>query len=59
MAKISITLKRSPIARPSRQGAVAKALGLKKLGDTVVHEDTPPIRGMINRISHLLEVKPL
>lgn len=59
MAKISITLKNSTIGRPSGQGVIAKTLGLKKLGDTVVHEDTPAIRGMVNRISHLLEVKPL
>ncbi len=55
MAKISITWKRSAIGRPPRQGRTIKALGLRKLHQTVVHEDTPKLRGMINAVLHLVE----
>lgn len=55
MAKISITWKRSTIGRPYRQGRTIRALGLRKLNQTVVHEDTPQLRGMINAVSHLVE----
>ena len=55
MAKLCITWKKSAIGRPSRQGKTIKALGLRKLNDTVYHEDTPQIRGMINSVEHLLD----
>lgn len=55
MAKISITWKRSAIGRPPKQGGTIRALGLRKLHQTVVHEDTPQLRGMINAVSHLVE----
>ncbi len=54
--QLSITLERSTIKRLANQKATAKALGLRKLHQTVVHGDTPVIRGMINRISHLVSV---
>lgn len=54
--KLAITLKRSPIGRPQNQRRTAIALGLRKLSQTVVKEDTPTIRGMVGRISHLVEV---
>ncbi len=55
--QLEITLKRSVIGRKENQVQTVKALGLKKLNDTVVHEDTPAIRGMINTVSHLVAVK--
>ena len=55
MAKLRITWKRSTIGRPPHQERVIKALGFHRLYETVYHEDTPQIRGMINKISHLLE----
>ncbi|MBQ9881701.1 MAG: 50S ribosomal protein L30 [Synergistes sp.] len=55
MAKLRITWKRSTIGRPPAQERVIKALGFHRLNETVYHEDTPQIRGMINKISHLLE----
>ena len=58
-AKLQVTLKRSPIGRPASQGVIARTLGLRKLNDRVIHEDTPAIRGMIRKISHLLEVQEL
>jgi large subunit ribosomal protein L30 len=57
--QLSITLERSTIKRLANQKATAKALGLRKLHQTVVHADTAVIRGMINRISHLVSVKEL
>ncbi|HFI0464299.1 TPA: 50S ribosomal protein L30 [Streptococcus suis] len=57
MANLSITLKRSLIGRPKNQIATAKALGLTKSYKTVVKPDNEAIRGMINTISHLVEVK--
>lgn len=60
MAKqIEITLKRSVIGRKENQVKTIKTLGLKKVNDTVVQSDTPAIRGMINKVSHLVAVKEL
>ena len=56
MKDIKVTLKRSHIGRPWRQRRVLEALGLKKINQTVVHKDTPSIRGMIHKTSHLVEV---
>ncbi len=55
MAKLRIVWKKSAIGRPERQGRIIKALGLHKLNSVVVHQDTPQIRGMINKVSHLVE----
>ncbi|MRG88034.1 50S ribosomal protein L30 [Salinibacillus xinjiangensis] len=55
--KLEITLNRSVIGRPEDQRATVKALGLKKIRQTVIHEDTPQIRGMVNKVSHLVAVK--
>ena len=56
--KISITLKRSTIGRQGKHKLVALGLGLKKLNQTVIREDSPETRGMVNKISYLVEVKP-
>lgn len=57
MAKLLITLKHSPIGRPKDQRLTVQALGLRKLHQTVEHEDTPQIRGMIKKVSHLVQVQ--
>ena len=57
MSEIKITWKRSYIGRDRRQRRVIHALGLKRLSHTVVHQDTPSIRGMVNAVSHMLEVQ--
>lgn len=57
MAKLKITLKKSTIGRPEDQRRTVRALGLRKLYQTVEHDDTPQIRGMINKVIHLVEVK--
>jgi large subunit ribosomal protein L30 len=57
MAKLKITLVRSLIGRNEKQRATVAALGLRKLQQTVVKEDNPAIRGMINRVSHMVKVE--
>ncbi|MBW5449158.1 50S ribosomal protein L30 [Cohnella sp. CFH 77786] len=57
MAKLQITLKRSLIGRPENQRQTVQALGLRKTNSVVVKEDNAAIRGMINTVSHLVEVK--
>ncbi|WP_091701790.1 50S ribosomal protein L30 [Anoxybacillus pushchinoensis] len=57
--KLAITLTRSVIGRPQDQRVTVKTLGLRKLHQTVIHNDNPAIRGMINKVSHLVTVKEL
>ncbi|MGB7604899.1 MAG: 50S ribosomal protein L30 [Lutisporaceae bacterium] len=59
MAKLNIKLVKSIIGRKQDQIATVKALGLKKLNSEVQQEDTPQIRGMIQKVSHLVEVKEI
>ncbi|MGZ4030666.1 MAG: 50S ribosomal protein L30 [Tumebacillaceae bacterium] len=59
MVKLEITLKKSPIGRPENQRVTVTTLGLRKLNQSVVHNDTPQIRGMINKVSHLVDVKEI
>lgn len=60
MAKqLEITLTRSLIGRPQDQRVTVNTLGLKKTNQTVVHNDNPAIRGMINKVSHLVTVKEI
>lgn len=55
--KLRITYVKSGIGRSKRQRGTLAALGFRKLYQTVEHEDTPTIRGMINKVSHLVEVE--
>ncbi len=55
--KLKITLVKSGIARPGKHKVVLIGLGLKKLNKSVIRRDTPEIRGMINKVSHLLHVE--
>ena len=57
MAKLTITLTKSTIGRKKDHIATVKALGLKKIRSVVEHEDNPQIRGMINKVSHLVTVE--
>jgi large subunit ribosomal protein L30 len=57
MSKILVTKTRSAINRTKKQKLTLEALGLKKIGQTVEHEDTPNILGMINKVSHLVSVE--
>lgn len=53
---LQVTLVRSVIGYSTRQKNTVRALGLRRLGQTVQHDDTPVIRGMIDKVSHLVEI---
>jgi len=57
--QLKITLTRSVIGGTESQRNTVKALGLQKMNQTVVTEDSPAIRGMVKKIDHLLTVKEL
>jgi len=57
MAKIKITQVRSLIDRSKRQKDTMKALGLRKINQSVVHEGTPQIMGMVAKVDHLVKVE--
>ena len=55
--KLKVTLVRSGINRPEIQKLTIKVLGLTKMHKSVVLNDTPAIRGMIRKVSHLVTVE--
>jgi large subunit ribosomal protein L30 len=57
MEQIKVTLTRSLIGYPQDQRATVKALGLGKIGTSVVKNDTSTIRGMIRKVEHLVKVE--
>jgi len=56
MAVIKIKKVKSAIKRPGNQKKTLLALGLKKIGQVVEHQDSPSILGMINKVKHLVTV---
>ncbi len=59
MKKVKITQVHSIIDRPQRQKRTVAALGLKKMHQSVIHEATPQVLGMINKVKHLVSVEEL
>ncbi len=59
MKKLKITQIRSIIDRPERQKRTIEALGLGRPNYFVIHNDTPQIRGMIRKVSHLVKVEEI
>jgi large subunit ribosomal protein L30 len=57
MAKLRITWKKSDIGYAKEQRLTLRALGFHRLNGTVVHEDSPSIRGMVTKVSHLVEME--
>jgi large subunit ribosomal protein L30 len=57
MTKLKITYKKSAIGYTKRQKGTIRALGFRRLNQTVEHDDTPVIRGMVNKVSHLVVVE--
>jgi large subunit ribosomal protein L30 len=57
MADLRITLVRSSIAAKPKAKGTLRALGLRKIGSTVIHPDRPEIRGMLARVPHLVAVE--
>ncbi|MEA2586862.1 MAG: large subunit ribosomal protein [Thermomicrobiales bacterium] len=54
---LRLTLVRSTIGRPKDQEATVRTLGLRKLHQTVELQDTPSVRGMVNKVRHLLNIE--
>ncbi len=57
MAKIKVKMVKSGIKKPQNQKRTLEALGLKRIGQVVEHEDTPSIVGMINKVKHLVSTE--
>jgi large subunit ribosomal protein L30 len=57
MTKLQVTQVKSGIGRQQNQRHTLRSLGLKRIGDVVVKEDRPEIRGMVESIPHLVDVK--
>ena len=57
MAKIKVTWERSGINQKEDQKRTIRALGLRRLGQTVEHDDNRTIRGMVTKVRHLVSVK--
>lgn len=55
--KLKITLHHGLVNRKANQRATAQTLGLRKIGQSVVREDTPAVRGMVNVLRHLVTVE--
>ena len=59
MAQLKVTQIRSATSRGSKQRGTIRALGLKRIGHTVTHEDKPEIRGMLRAVGHLVEIEEI
>jgi large subunit ribosomal protein L30 len=57
MARLKVTQSRSKIGAKQNQRDTLRSLGLKRLGDVVVKEDRPEIRGMVTTVQHLVTVE--
>jgi large subunit ribosomal protein L30 len=57
MAQIKVQQKKSAIGRKANQRETLRSLGLKRIGDVVVKEDRPEIRGMVHTVRHLVTVQ--
>lgn len=59
MAQLKVTYKKSTIGYAEDQKATVRSLGLRKLHQSVIHQDTPVIRGMIFKVKHLVAVEEI
>lgn len=57
--KVRVTYVKSTIGSSERHRETIRSLGLRRLNQSVVHDDTPAIRGMIARVQHLVRVEPV
>lgn len=55
---VKVTLRKSTIGEKPKTRATVEGLGLRKIGQTVTHVDSPSFRGMTHKVSHLIEVNP-
>lgn len=59
MSKVRVTQVRSVLDKGAKQRGTIRALGIRRIRDSVVHEDNPEIRGMIRAVAHLVEVEEI
>jgi len=59
MGKLSVKWKKSTIGKPATQRATIESLGLRRLNQEVIHEDSPSIRGMLLKVRHLVQVEEI
>ena len=59
MGRVAITWKKSSIGSPRDQRRTLEGLGLRRLNQTVQHDDSPSIMGMVHKVRHLVEVAEL
>ncbi len=59
MARLRVTYVRSVIGQKPDQEATVQALGLRRLHQTVEHEDSPQLRGMVHKVRHLVKVEEM
>ena len=59
MARIKVTQIKSKIGQPEAQKRILAALGIRKMHQTVEHDDSPQIMGMVNKLKHLVKVEKL
>jgi large subunit ribosomal protein L30 len=57
MTKLKVTQRRSVIDRPKDQKSTVRRLGLHRINDSIIKDDTPDVRGMIAKVRHLVEVE--
>jgi large subunit ribosomal protein L30 len=57
MAKVKMTLVKSTIDRPKDQKETVKALGFRKMYQTIEKEENPALNGMVRKVSHLLKIE--
>ncbi len=56
MTTLKVTQRRSRNGASKRQRDTLRSLGLRRIGHSVAHEDTPQLRGMVDKVKHLVEV---
>jgi large subunit ribosomal protein L30 len=59
MRKLKITLKRSLIDKSKKTKRILRSLGLRKIGQTVIHKDVPAIRGQVEKVRRYIEVEEI
>ena len=57
MTKLHVTLVKSAIGQKPKNRATLRSLGLRRMHQTVQHDDTPDVRGMLHKVQHLVEVE--
>ena len=57
MSQLTITLRKSVNGSDQRQRDTLRSLGLRRIGHTVEHQDSPQLRGMVHKVRHLVEVR--